>query len=30
MPLGVGGEINPRFQPEIIEQYSDIEEANGN
>jgi len=30
MPLGVGGEINPRFRPEIIEQYSDIEEANGN
>jgi len=30
MPLGVGGEINPRFRPEIIEQYYDIEEANGN
>ena len=30
MPLGVGGELNPRFQPEIIAQYPDIEEGNGN
>lgn len=29
MPFGVGGELNPRFQPEIMEQYPDIEEGNG-
>jgi predicted transport protein len=30
MPLGVGGEINQRFRPEIMAQYPDIEEGNGN